>query len=52
MIVADAFDAMTTSRIYKGRKNVDEALSGDRIAQRALSLIRRSSPTRAKHWNI
>ncbi|MDP3291505.1 MAG: response regulator [Sulfuricurvum sp.] len=27
MIVADAFDAMTTSRIYKGRKNVEEALA-------------------------
>lgn len=27
MIVADAFDAMTTSRIYKARKNVDEALT-------------------------
>lgn len=27
MIVADAFDAMTTSRIYKARKNIDEALS-------------------------
>lgn len=26
MIVADAFDAMTTSRIYKARKNVNEAL--------------------------
>jgi|GEM_PF-227648 len=26
MIIADAFDAMTTSRIYKGRKNVEEAL--------------------------
>lgn len=26
MIVADAFDAMTTNRIYKGRKSVDEAL--------------------------
>ncbi|MFT7004035.1 MAG: two-component system sensor histidine kinase TtrS [Sulfurimonas sp.] len=26
MIVADAFDAMTTDRIYKGRKTVDEAL--------------------------
>ncbi len=24
--VADAFDAMTTSRIYKGRKNIEEAL--------------------------
>ena len=27
MIVADAFDAMTTNRIYKGRKTVDEALN-------------------------
>lgn len=26
MIVADAFDAMTTNRIYKSRKSVDEAL--------------------------
>jgi len=26
MIVADAFDAMTTNRIYKGRKSVTEAL--------------------------
>ena len=26
MIVADAFDAMTTNRIYKGRKNVKQAL--------------------------
>ena len=26
MIVADAFDAMTTSRIYKARKSIDEAL--------------------------
>lgn len=26
MIVADAFDAMTTNRIYKGRKTVEEAL--------------------------
>jgi len=26
MIVADAFDAMTTSRIYRGRKNLTEAL--------------------------
>jgi len=26
MIVADAFDAMTTNRIYKGRKNAEEAL--------------------------
>lgn len=26
MIVADAFDAMTTNRIYKARKSVDEAL--------------------------
>jgi putative nucleotidyltransferase with HDIG domain len=26
MIVADAFDAMTTNRIYKGRKIVDEAI--------------------------
>lgn len=26
MIVADAFDAMTTNRIYKGRKSVPEAL--------------------------
>jgi putative nucleotidyltransferase with HDIG domain/diguanylate cyclase (GGDEF)-like protein len=26
MIVADAFDAMTTNRIYKGRKSVQEAL--------------------------
>lgn len=26
MIVADAFDAMTTDRIYKARKSVDEAL--------------------------
>jgi len=26
MIVADAFDAMTTSRIYKGRKAIQEAL--------------------------
>ena len=26
MIVADAFDAMTTNRIYKGRKTVQEAL--------------------------
>ena len=26
MIVADAFDAMTTNRIYKGRKNLTEAL--------------------------
>jgi len=26
IIVADAFDAMTTSRIYKARKSVDEAL--------------------------
>lgn len=26
MIVADAFDAMTTNRIYKGRKSVSEAL--------------------------
>ncbi len=26
MIVADAFDAMTTNRIYKGRKNISEAL--------------------------
>lgn len=26
IIVADAFDAMTTNRIYKARKNVDEAL--------------------------
>ncbi|WP_455755494.1 bifunctional diguanylate cyclase/phosphohydrolase [Sulfurimonas sp.] len=26
MIVADAFDAMTTNRIYKSRKTVDEAL--------------------------
>ena len=27
MTVADSFDAMTTNRIYKGRKNVDIALS-------------------------
>ena len=27
MIVSDAFDAMTTNRIYKGHKTVDEALS-------------------------
>jgi putative nucleotidyltransferase with HDIG domain len=27
MIVADAFDAMTTNRIYKARKSIDEALS-------------------------
>jgi putative nucleotidyltransferase with HDIG domain len=27
MIVADAFDAMTTNRIYKARMNVEEALS-------------------------
>ena len=27
MIVADAFDAMTTNRIYKGRKNLEEALN-------------------------
>ena len=26
MVVADAFDAMTTNRIYKGRKNIKEAL--------------------------
>lgn len=26
MIIADAFDAMTTSRIYKSRKNVSEAI--------------------------
>ena len=26
MIVADAFDAMTTNRIYKGRKNLEEAI--------------------------
>jgi len=26
MIVADAFDAMTTNRIYKGRKNIAEAI--------------------------
>ncbi|MEA1920595.1 MAG: response regulator [Campylobacterota bacterium] len=26
MIVADAFDAMTTNRIYKGRKSVEDAL--------------------------
>ena len=26
MIVSDAFDAMTTNRIYKGRKNIAEAL--------------------------
>ncbi len=26
MIVADAFDAMTTNRIYKARKSIDEAL--------------------------
>ncbi len=26
MIIADAFDAMTTNRIYKGRKNIDEAI--------------------------
>lgn len=26
MIVADAFDAMTTNRIYKGRKNINEAI--------------------------
>jgi len=26
MIVADAFDAMTTNRIYKGRKSISEAL--------------------------
>jgi len=26
MIVADAFDAMTTNRIYKGRKNISEAI--------------------------
>lgn len=26
MIVADAFDAMTTNRIYKGRKTIEEAL--------------------------
>jgi putative nucleotidyltransferase with HDIG domain len=26
MMVADAFDAMTTNRIYKGRKSVEEAL--------------------------
>jgi len=26
MIVADAFDAMTTNRIYQGRKSVDEAI--------------------------
>ena len=26
MIVADAFDAMTTNRIYKGRKNISDAL--------------------------
>lgn len=27
MIVADAFDAMTTNRIYKARKSVDEAIT-------------------------
>jgi len=27
MILADAFDAMTTNRIYKARKSVDEAIS-------------------------
>ena len=27
MIVADAFDAMTTNRIYKGRKSVQEAIA-------------------------
>ncbi len=26
LLVADAFDAMTTNRIYKGRKNIDSAL--------------------------
>jgi len=26
MIVADAFDAMTTNRIYKGKKSIDEAI--------------------------
>jgi len=27
LIVADAFDAMTTNRIYKGKKSVDEAIA-------------------------
>jgi putative nucleotidyltransferase with HDIG domain/diguanylate cyclase (GGDEF)-like protein len=27
MIVADAFDAMTTNRIYKGKKSIEEAIS-------------------------
>ena len=27
MIIADAFDAMTTNRIYKGRKTLDEAIA-------------------------
>jgi len=27
MMVADSFDAMTTNRVYKGRKSVDEALT-------------------------
>ncbi len=31
MIVADAFDAMTTSRIYKSRKSVPEALQDIRL---------------------
>lgn len=35
MIVADAFDAMTTSRIYKPRMNIDDALS--ELQQCALS---------------
>lgn len=26
MIIADAFDAMTTNRIYKGRKSIDDAM--------------------------
>ncbi len=56
--VADAFDAMTTDRVYRGRRDVDDVLaeirrlSGSQFDPRAVVALRQLLESERKSWEL